>query len=54
MNNLRSRPMKKPLWNHYFYAELEGNASSEDGRDLMQQLHTVCDKFKLVGAYKRI
>ena len=54
MNNLRSRPMKKPLWNHYFYAELEGNASSEDGRDLMQQLNTVCDKFKLVGAYKRI
>ncbi|MBO4570626.1 MAG: chorismate mutase [Bacteroidales bacterium] len=54
MNNLRSRPMKEPLWNHYFYAELEGNASSEDGKDLMRQLHTVCDKFKLVGAYKRI
>lgn len=54
MNNLRSRPMKEPLWNHYFYAELEGNASSEDGKDLIRQLSTVCDKFKLVGTYKRI
>lgn len=54
MNNLRSRPMKEPLWNHYFYAELEGNASSEDGKDLIRQLSTVCDIFKLVGTYKRI
>ncbi len=54
MNNLRSRPMKEPLWNHYFYAELEGNASSEDGKDLIRQLSTVCDTFKLVGTYKRI
>ena len=54
MTNLRSRPMKEPLWNHYFFAELEGNANSDDGRDLLTQLGTVCDRLKLVGTYKRI
>ena len=54
MTNLRSRPLKEPLWNHYFFAELEGNAFSEDGRDLITQLETVCDRLKLVGTYKRL
>jgi len=54
MTNLRSRPMKEPLWNHYFFAELEGNAYSQQGSDLLTQLSTVCDRLKLVGTYKRI
>lgn len=54
MTNLRSRPMKEPLWNHYFFAELEGNANSSDGRDLLTELNSVCDRLKLVGTYKRI
>lgn len=54
MTNLRSRPMKEPQWNHYFFAELEGNAFSPQGTDLLTQLRTVCDRLKLVGTYKRI
>ena len=54
MTNLRSRPLKKTLWSHYFFAELEGNAYSEDGRDLLTQLGTVCARLKLVGSYKRL
>ena len=54
MTNLRSRPMKKGLWNHFFFAELEGNAHSENGRDLLTQLKTVCSQLKLVGTYKRL
>ena len=54
MTNLRSRPMKKGLWNHFFFAELEGNAHSENGRDLLTQLNTVCSQLKLVGTYKRL
>ena len=54
MTNLRSRPLKEPLWNHFFFAELEGNAFSAEGRDLITQLDTVCDQLKLVGTYKRI
>ena len=54
MTNLRSRPLKQPLWGHYFFAELEGNAFSADGRDLVTQLNTVCDRLRLVGTYKRI
>ena len=54
MTNLRSRPVKGKMWKHYFFAELEGNANSEAGRDLIRQMDTVCDKFKFIGTYKRI
>ncbi len=51
MRNLRSRPMKTRMWKYYFYAELEGNAFSEAGADLMIQLKTICDEVRLAGTY---
>ena len=51
MRNLRSRPMKKLMWNYYFYVELDGNINTEDGREMLRQLGTVCDRLKLVGTY---
>ena len=52
MRNLRSRPMKELKWSYFFFVELEGNVNSEDGEDLLRQLGTVCDRLKLVGAYR--
>ncbi len=54
MSSLHSRPVVGPLWNHYFFAELEGSVETENGRDLLCQLETVCDRLKMVGAYKSI
>lgn len=54
MSNLHSRPSSGALWKHYFFAELEGSAVSENGRDLLRQLETVCDRLKLVGTYRNI
>ena len=51
MRNLRSRPMKTLMWNYYFYIELDGNINTEDGKDMLRQLSTVCDRLKLVGTY---
>lgn len=51
MRTLRSRPMKELLWNYYFYVELDGNINTEDGKDMLVQLKTVCDRLKLVGTY---
>ena len=34
MSSLHSRPVAGPLWNHYFFAELEGGVGTENGRDL--------------------
>lgn len=51
MRNLRSRPMKKLMWNYYFFLELEGNINTEDGNDMLIELQSVCDKLKLVGCY---
>ena len=51
MRTLRSRPMKDLMWNYYFFVELEGNINTEDGKDMLNELQTVCDKLKLVGVY---
>ena len=44
--------MKELIWNYYFYVELEGNISSEEGRDMLRALRVFCDKLKIVGIYK--
>lgn len=54
MSSLHSRPVAGPLWNHYFFAELEGSVRTENGSDLLRQLETVCDRLKLIGDYKSI
>lgn len=54
MSSLHSRPVAGPLWNHYFFAELEGSVDSENGRDLLRQLQTVCDRLKMVGSYNSL
>ena len=51
MRNVKSRPMKELMWNYYFFVEVEGNANSEDGREVINELKTVCDRLKLVGTY---
>ena len=51
MSSLHSRPVAGPLWHHYFFAELEGCVSGENGQDLLRQLDTVCDRLKMVGSY---
>ena len=52
MQSLRSRPMKKLLWEYYFYVEAEGNIDSEAGEAMMAELGGLCDRLKLVGSYK--
>ncbi|MBO4264418.1 MAG: chorismate mutase [Bacteroidales bacterium] len=52
MSCLHSRPVAGPLWNHYFFAELEGNAHTENGQDLLRQMETVCDRLRCLGSYK--
>ena len=51
MRNLRSRPLQGLKWSYYFFLEIEGNVNSEQGRDTLIQLRTVCDRLKLVGSY---
>lgn len=51
MRTLRSRPLKELLWNYYFFAELEGDITSTDAKEMLQELTTVCDNLKVVGSY---
>ena len=51
MRTLRSRPMKELQWNYYFFVEADGDINSSDGKDMIVQLRTVCDRLKVVGSY---
>ena len=51
MRCLRSRPMKDLLWQYYFYAELEGDLDSPNGREMLSALSTYCEKLKVVGSF---
>ncbi|HAZ74112.1 MAG TPA: bifunctional chorismate mutase/prephenate dehydratase [Rikenellaceae bacterium] len=51
MCSLRSRPMKDLMWNYYFYIELDGNINTLDGRSMMQELGTLCERLKLVASF---
>ena len=53
MRNVRSRPLKGLIWNYYFYVELEGNINTLDGKEMLEELSTFCDKLKLLGTYSR-
>ena len=43
--------MKKTDGIANFYVELDGNINTMDGSDMLQQLSSMCDRLKLVGAY---
>lgn len=51
MRNLRSRPMKSLLWSYYFYIELDGDISTTNATDMINELSSVCDHLKIVGTY---
>ena len=51
MSCLRSRPMKGLMWNYYFYVELDGNIDTRDGRSMLNELGTLCDRLKVVGSF---
>lgn len=52
MSYIHSRPAYGPDWNHYFFAELEGDVNGENGKELLRQMKTVCDNLRLVGSYR--
>jgi hypothetical protein len=51
MISLRSRPMKELIWNYYFYVEIEGDITGEEGQNMIKALSIFCDKLKIVARY---
>ena len=51
LRSLHSRPMKSLVWQYYFYLECEGNVRSQEGKEMLEELQSVCDKLKVVGSY---
>ena len=52
MRCLRSRPMKDLLWQYYFYVEVEGELSTPEGQQMMDELKVCCDKLKQAGSFR--
>lgn len=51
MRTLRSRSMKKLLWQYYFYVEVDGNAHSKKGQEMLKALSSCCDRLRIVGTF---
>lgn len=53
MLTLRSRNMKELLWQYYFFVEVEGDIGGENGKEMLSELRTCCDKLKVAGSFKK-
>lgn len=53
MQSIISRSIQKRPWEYYFYLEIEGDISQEQEQQLLQELSTVCEKVKILGAYDK-
>ena len=50
---LKSRPTKELIWDYYFYAEGEGNLSSDEGKAMLEALKGCCSNVKILGTYEK-
>ena len=51
MTALRSRPLRKHSWQYYFYIEIDGSTDTAEGKQMLAELNTVCDKLKVAGTF---
>ncbi len=51
MRTLRSRPRKDLLWEYYFYVELSGDLRGEEGKAMLDELSTVCERVRVAGSF---
>ncbi|MBE6806486.1 MAG: chorismate mutase [Ruminococcaceae bacterium] len=50
---LKSRPTKELVWDYYFYAEGEGDLTSENGQEMIRKLKECCSNVKILGSYEK-
>ena len=50
---IKSRPRKELIWDYYFYAEGEGNISTEKGTDMLDGLYECCKDLKILGTFEK-
>lgn len=50
---LKSRPTKELVWDYYFYAEGEGDLSSDNGVKMLETLRTCCSSVKILGTFEK-
>lgn len=51
MKALRSRPVRERAWQYYFYIEVEGDETAENGRRMLAALRETCETLKIAGHY---
>lgn len=48
---LHTRPLEYEEWGYYFYVECDGDDTSAEGQQMLEDLGKVCETFKFVGRY---
>lgn len=52
MRTLRSRPRKDLLWEYYFYVEMAGDLRGAEGKAMLAELATCCDRVRVAGSFQ--
>ncbi len=51
MKALRSRPVREKAWQYYFYTEIEGDDTSDQGKAMIAELTEQCEKIRVIGHF---
>ena len=51
MRALHSRPLKDRAFGYYFYTEVEGDETSEAGKQMLKELSAYCERVRVAGHY---
>lgn len=52
MRVLRSHPLKTSQWQYYFYTEVEGRVSTDEGEAMLREMRAYCKTVKVLGSFK--
>lgn len=53
MQSIKSRSMNDRPWEYYFYVEIDGLIDGEKAQALVNDLRSVCEYVRILGAYKK-
>ncbi len=53
LHALKSRPARDLIWSYYFTAEGDGNIHSEDGKKMLAELATCCDRVRVIASFEK-
>lgn len=53
MQSIRSRSLHKEPWKYYFYVAMDGSLQDSKTQELLAEIGTHCEEYKVIGSYQK-